>query len=349
MTGSWRFVVPGPPPAAPLGGGTAPSFSVVIAAYQAEAFVAEAVSSALEQTCPPREVIVVDDGSTDATADVVAGFGDRVVLVRRANGGEGAAKNTGVHVASGDFVVILDADDTFLPRRLEALSALAVERPDLDVLTTDAWLVADGVRTRRVYDESHTFDTAGQRRELLRRNFIFGHAAVRRRRMVDVGGYDETIRVTTDWDLWIRMALSGSGFGLVAEPLATYRMVPTSLSADWVALLSGRLQTLRKTATAPCLSEPERRAVRDAIADHERALTLGEARAAILAGSSGARRRAWTVAADPAQDNRSRVKALLALAWPGLARRLLSRPAAKARAQQATRLGASGGGARPEG
>lgn len=349
MSHRWTFAVPAPAATAVVEPGAPPSFSVVIAAYQAEAFVAEAISSALDQTRPPLEVVVVDDGSTDGTAGVVAGFGDRVALVRRANGGEAAAKNSGVRAASGDFVVILDADDTFLPERLEALGALAAEHPALDVLTTDAWLEVDGVRARRVYDASHVFPTTGQRHELLRRNFVFGHAAVRRRRLLDVDGYDEAIRVTTDWDLWIRLALTGSTFGLVTEPLATYRVLPTSLSADWVALLSGRLETLRKTQTSAELSERERHIVRDSIATEERALRLSEARAALLGRRPDVRGRVWAVAGDPAQSARSRVKALLALASPSLARRLVARPASVARAGQASRLGASAGGATREG
>lgn len=339
MTPRWALATPAPAAGREVERRDPPSFSVVIAAYQAEAFVGEAIASALAQTAPPLEVVVVDDGSTDGTAGVVASFGDRVRFLRRPNGGEGAAKNMGARAARGEFVVILDADDTFLPERLEALGTLAAARPDLDVLTTDAWLVVDGVRVRRVYDGGHAFPVVDQRTELMRRNFVFGHAAVRRRRFLAVGGFDENLRTTTDWDLWIRLALSGSGFGLVAEPLATYRMRPDSISGDWLTVVAARIEVLRKTGAAPELSDADRRLVREAAAAQERALRLGQARAAMLHARPGARGLAWAVVTDPGQGPRSRLKALLATASPALARRLLVRPGARASASRATRLG----------
>ncbi len=105
--------------------GKAPEVSVVIPCYNAEAFVAEAVGSALGQVGVRHEVIVVDDGSTDASAEILAGFGDRITLIRQENRGEGGARNRGLKEAQGRFVAFLDADDwwspTFLREMLHAL------------------------------------------------------------------------------------------------------------------------------------------------------------------------------------------------------------------------------------
>jgi glycosyltransferase involved in cell wall biosynthesis len=142
-----------PAPAEPVEPGPVPTFSIVIAAYQAERHIGAALESALAQTLPPVEVVVCDDGSTDGTAQVVAPYRDRgVVYLRQENNGEPTAKNAAVRAATGDFVVLLDSDDEFLPRRLEALGALASARPDLDVMTTDAYVEVDGEIVRRVYD-----------------------------------------------------------------------------------------------------------------------------------------------------------------------------------------------------
>lgn len=225
----------------------APSFSVVIAAYQAEATVTAAVTSALEQTLPALEVIVCDDGSTDGTADALAPFRNDVVLLRKENGGEASAKNAAVNASRGEYVAILDADDLFLPRRLEALNAAASERPDLDILTTDAYLELDGRRVKRCYEGGMQFVVDDQRLGILASNFIFGQVAVRRDRLAAVDGFDERIRWTTDWDCWIRMILGGSKAGLVDEPLAIYRLAAGSLSAQRASLFAGRVQTLEKT------------------------------------------------------------------------------------------------------
>src|SRR4029453_9517618 len=123
-------------------------------------------------------------------------------------------------VAKGDFVAILDADDVYLPENLEALSQLAQTRPDLDILTTDALIVANGVPVRHVYDDSWHFEVKDQRAAILQRNFILGLAAVRRQRLLEHGGFDESIRWTTDWDLWLRMILSGPAAGCVGAPPA---------------------------------------------------------------------------------------------------------------------------------
>jgi glycosyl transferase family 2 len=315
-----RFLAP--EPEGDVEGGTAPSLSVLVAAYQAATTVGDAVASALAQTEPPLEVIVCDDGSTDDIEDALVPYLDRILFLRKENGGEASAKNAAARAASGDFVVILDADDVFLPRRLEALAELASARPDLDILTTDATLEVDGNPVRRCYTDAFRFDVADQRRAILEQNFIFGHAAVRRARLLEIGGFDESIRWTTDWDCWIRLILSGSRAGLVAEPLALYRLNPGSLSAQRVAHIEGRLQTLAKTAARSDLTEEERGVLERSVADNSRALALARARAALLEGHYG-RRRAIEVAFGKGFGIRTRLKALVSAAAPHRARRRL--------------------------
>ncbi|HXH98469.1 MAG TPA: glycosyltransferase, partial [Gaiellaceae bacterium] len=238
-----------------------PTFSIVVAAYQAAETIAEALDSAFAQTYPPLEVIVCDDGSTDATLRELRPFEGRIVLLRQPNRGEGAAKNAAVRAAQGEYVAILDADDGYSPRRLEALAALARVRPDLDLLTTDAVLEVGGEAVRRCYTETWPFEVDDQRRAILERNFVFGLAAVRRSRLLEIGGFEESLRYATDWDCWIRLILSGSRVGLVAEPLAHYRLRSTSLSADRGALLEGRAAVLERAAADPALTHEERSAV----------------------------------------------------------------------------------------
>ena len=312
-----------PPPPGPVTAAGRPTLSVIVAAYQAAATIGEALASAFSQTLPPDEVVVCDDGSTDDLGAALEPYRERVLLVRKENGGEASAKNAAARAASGDFVVILDADDVFLPRRLEAIADMAAARPDIDIFTTDAVLEVDGHPVRRCYTSGFPFPTRDQRREILRRNYVFGLAAVRRDRLLEDGGFDESIRFTTDWERWIRMILGGSRVAMYPEPLARYRLLRGSLSSQRARMLEGRLATLKKTARHPGLDREDRDVLDQTIARHVRELAIARARDALLEGSGDARRRSLELARAPAIGLRTRVKALASAAAPGLAGRLL--------------------------
>lgn len=123
------------------------TISVIIPAYNAEASIAEAVESALLQTYAPLEVIVVDDGSTDGTARLVENrFGSSVVLHRQRNGGASTARNAGMRLAKGDILAFLDADDLWLPMKLDAQMSALAQFPTADVCYTDVRLPGGNVR-----------------------------------------------------------------------------------------------------------------------------------------------------------------------------------------------------------
>jgi glycosyltransferase involved in cell wall biosynthesis len=296
-----------------------PAFSVVIPAYNAAATIGEAVESALTQTLRAREVIVCDDGSTDGLETALQEYRDQITLVQKENGGEGSAKDAGSRTATGDFVVILDADDAFLPERLEALAELAQARSDLDILTTDAFLEADREVVRRAYGAEWGFEVENQRRGILERNFIFGAAAIRRDRLLAVGSFDVALRYAADWDLWIRLILSGSSAGLVAEPLYRYRIGPNALSAHRPALVRGFVTVLERASARLDLSADERLAVKRSLDVRRRELALLELDDALDGGSGRVRRRAAAVLGRRRVRPRARLKALAALVAPGLA------------------------------
>jgi hypothetical protein len=297
---------------------------VIVAAYQAAGTIGDALDSVFQQTLPPDEVVVCDDGSTDELETALEPHRGRIALIRQENGGEASAKNAAARAASGEFVVILDADDVFLPERLEAIADMAAVRPDLDIFTTDAVLEVDGRPVRRCYTTSFPFPVDDQRREILRRNYVFGLAAVRRERLLEEGGFDESIRFTTDWELWIRMILAGSRVAMCPEPLARYRLLPGSLSSQRARMLEGRLATLEKAAPHPALEPDDRVVLEETIARHRRELAIARARDALVEGSGDARRRSLQLARAPAMGLRTRVKALASAAAPGLAGRLLA-------------------------
>jgi hypothetical protein len=303
--------------------GPAPTFSVLVAAYQVADVIGEALDSIRRQTLPPLEVIVCDDGSTDGLEEALAPYSGEIVFLRKENGGEASAKNAAAARARGDFVAILDADDIYEPERLEALAELARLRPDLDILTTDALLVANGIVRRHNYDATWRFEVDDQRRAILQRNFVFGHVAVRRTRFLEHGGFDESIRWTTDWDLWLRMILAGSAAGCVDEPLALYRLRETSLTAQRRDLQLGKLATLEKARENPHLRDDERPVLEAALHAYRRDLALLELRAAVAAGRGGVRRSALALLRSSGLARRDRVEAAAIAVAPRVVERLM--------------------------
>jgi glycosyltransferase involved in cell wall biosynthesis len=315
------------PPTPRVEPGPAPTFSVIVAAYNVADVIGDALESIRAQTLQPLEVIVCDDGSSDDLEAAVEPYREAIMLLQQPNGGEASAKNAAAAAASGEFVAILDADDVYFPNRLEALSKLAQKRPDLDILTTDGFLCVGGRVVRRNYDRSWSFEVVDQRRAILQRNFIFGLAAVRRERLLEHGGFDESILWTTDWDLWLRLILAGARAGCVAEPLALYRLRETSLTAQRRELLLGKLATLEKAQQNPDLRDDEPRVLEASLASYGRDLALLDLRRAVAAGEADARRRALDVLRASGYRLRARLDAAAMAAAPAMSGRVLRRRA----------------------
>jgi glycosyltransferase involved in cell wall biosynthesis len=313
-----RWLAPAPAgPVEPLG--DPPRFSIVIATYQAADTVARSVESALAQTHPAHEVIVVDDGSTDHPEEALRTFADRIRLIRKENGGGASALNAGMAAATGDFLAILDADDAYDPRRLEALAELGRRRPDLDLITTDARFVVDE-------DEGGTFATytpfvtEDQRTAIFESCFVGGWPAIRLSRLQEIGGFDEQLRTGYDWDCWARLLLGGSGAGMAVDPYYRYYLHAGSLTTSRASSLWDRATLLEKALRNPALRAEERPPLESAIRMHRSRATVAEAQDAIY--GSGPRRRLARRAFAPRIGPRARLTALLAAAAPPLARRL---------------------------
>ena len=310
-----------PPPAQPVEPGTVPTISVVIPCYQAADTVGEAVGSALAQTSPAHEVIVCDDGSTDDVAAALAQHADQIMLLRKDNGGGASALNRAVGVATGELVSILDADDVYAPRRLEAIGTAAALRPDLDILATDAWLEREGTIVGR-YSEVNPFAVRDQRASILRTCFPGGWPALRRRRLLDAGGFDESFAIAYDWECWIRLIHGGAVAGMVDEPLLTYRIRAGSLSADTVASLRERIRMLEHSGRSPALLPHERDVLEAAVADNRRRLAGEEIGLALASGA--ARRKLLRLALGRRVPLRSRFAVLRAMPQPRIARTVTS-------------------------
>jgi glycosyltransferase involved in cell wall biosynthesis len=181
--------------------------SVIIPAYQAEAFVGDALESVLRQTAPPNEIIVVDDGSSDRTGEVASARGDAVTVLRLAHGGVGSARNAGVSAASQPFVALLDADDLWAPTKLERQVAL-LEDTHADV----AFCLARNVIIGDVTQQPAMM--APLPSALLARRAVFDA----------IGLFDESLSIA-DWSDWyLRMTERSLTVAVVDEVLVERRV-----------------------------------------------------------------------------------------------------------------------------
>jgi glycosyltransferase involved in cell wall biosynthesis len=216
--------------------------STVIPAFNAERFLPRCLASVFAQTLKSFEVIVVDDGSTDNTAGLAAELG--ATVAQRKNGGLSAARNTGIQVATGEWIALLDADDLWAPQKLER--QVVSIRPDTVLVYTGITTFNDnGVRV-----EIPAIDPVQARKVLRYRNPIIPSTALVRRDAVTLnGGFREDIRACEDWEMWVRLKRLGQ-FEAVVEPLLDYYIYPGSLSANPGRMLDAFERILDTTLVA---------------------------------------------------------------------------------------------------
>ena len=188
-----------------------PSDSVVVPTYNNGRFLPRALDSVLAQTLRPEEIIVVDDGSTDDTREVLGRYSDHVRAVHQGNRGLSAARNIGISLARGDLIAFLDSDDTWEPGKLEAQVALWQRHPDsgaigCGVKVTDSR--GEVIRTVRFADAEGS-SSERIRGVALRRQWVGGSgsgAVIPSAVLRHVGVFDESLAAAEDWDLWLRIA-----------------------------------------------------------------------------------------------------------------------------------------------
>jgi glycosyltransferase involved in cell wall biosynthesis len=225
----------------------APAVSVVVPAFNAAWCVGKAVDSVLAQDFREFELIVVDDGSSDDTAQVLARYGDALRVVRQSNRGLSAARNTGIHQSRGEFVAFLDADDWWLPGKLGRQMALMRARPDVGFCSTAARVEDPEGRLLNLWNAVrwqgsflvHLFgsnaDVAGSGSAVVARRSLFG----------EVGGFDETLRSLEDIDMWMRLA-AAADYACIDEPLAVILKRPGSMSRNLEVMRDAALQVMAK-------------------------------------------------------------------------------------------------------
>ncbi|HKO18328.1 MAG TPA: glycosyltransferase family A protein [Acidobacteriaceae bacterium] len=200
--------------------------SAVIPAYNAEQFISETIQSILDQTYPVCEIIVVDDGSADGTADVAAKF-PRTRVIRRPNGGQGAARNTGIYASAGNWIGLLDHDDVWNPQKTEL--QIRHIRPDVGVIHGNQFEVIDFGK-------------------LWHRQVHIGPSGtlIRKQTLLDVGGFEESRAVmgVEDLNLWLKIALTDWQFVKSEPGLFSWRETGRNQSGDDFKMSTADLATI---------------------------------------------------------------------------------------------------------
>ena len=234
-----------------------PEVSVVIPAFNAGGFISRTINSVLAQTYKDYEVIVVDDGSTDNTAEAVKSYGSKVQYIHQANAGDGPARNTGIKAAKGRWVAFLDHDDEWLPEKLASQMNMLSSNPDLRWCGTNRYQ-SDGQRCAVVTD-SRKIEIKLGGRDYFENYFraiteggcqvITSTLMVRRDVFSEVGVFDGCWKRCADQDMWWRITYKFPRIGYISKPLVIVHLEAPTLTTVRLSLEDKRGEDIRKLIT----------------------------------------------------------------------------------------------------
>lgn len=222
--------------------------SVIVPCFNASRTLAAAIDSALAQTYPDTEVVVVDDGSTDGSGEIAESYGERIVLVRQPNRGLSAARNAGVAASSGEFLTLLDADDVLLPECVARRVRMLQEDPGLGLVAGYYREIDAEGRPRDRVPELRRVGALPPFRQAVRRNWgppvgwTFRREAFER-----CGGFDPLLRSCEDWDFVIRVA-SRYAIGYDPSVQVCYRVSEGQMSSNFERMLDAARRVRLKNA-----------------------------------------------------------------------------------------------------
>lgn len=235
-----------------------PLISVIIPTYNRGWVLKEAIDSVLSQDFDSFEMIVVDDGSTDNTPDVLGRYGDRITVIPQSNRGVSAARNRGVREAKGDLIAFLDSDDLWLPGKLATQAAFFRSRPDALICQTEEIWIRNG---RRVNPKHRHKKPSGWIFEPSLALCLVSPSAVmiRRELFEEMGGFDESLPACEDYDLWLRIGCRYPVY-LIDTPLIVKRGGHDDQLSRQPSLDRYRITSMKNLIESDRLSADQRRA-----------------------------------------------------------------------------------------
>jgi glycosyltransferase involved in cell wall biosynthesis len=309
-----------------------PLISVVMPARNSARTVGAAISSVLWQTYDPLELLVVDDGSTDGTVEIVEGFGDpRVRLIRQSWAGQAAARNTGMARASGDLIAFFDSDDLMFDQYLEALYS-AWRRGGRGIATSNAyWLLPGGLLPGRLRHTGAFPPPGRQRLALLESNYVSIMSLFPAEVVQLIGPMDTALRYAEDWEFWLRAVFAGYLVDHQPLPMAMFRWGNVGVSSHRDLVYEAETEILRRMAATGDLTAEEAAYLRRRLAAEPPRKILAAAEAALRAGRYLEARRLYAEAADLCRSQTRLVAMARVMRWtpwvsgPLLRRRMLRR------------------------
>jgi glycosyltransferase involved in cell wall biosynthesis len=296
--------------------------TVLIAAYGTAPYIAETIESVLAQTFTDYEIIVINDGDPDTPAmeAALAPYRDRIVYLKKANGGVSSARNLGLPIATGSFIALLDSDDLWKPDFLEKMVGRLGNNPDFDVAFPDAVGFGVGPRAGHRYYDLFPRPTPGgvTLERLLRRDaYVFGSLLIRREVLDRAGPFDEQLRASEDYEMWLRLAKIGARFSFIDETLVLYRGREASLSADGTGMCRSLCLVYRKMLGYADLTAGERAAAQAGLDESEATLALVMGRRALAAGDTATAQQELVVAHRHFGGWKTGVLLTVLRFWPG--------------------------------
>ncbi len=227
--------------------------SVIIPVYNRKHPVLRAIASVMGQTRTPEEIIVVDDGSTDGTADTIRETFPGIRLIRQENRGVSAARNAGIRFAKGNWLAFLDSDDEWKPEKLQKHIEFIRSHPTLRISQTDEIWIRNGRFVNPM--KKHAKQSGRFFQKALTRCLVSPSAVMIRRDLFnDVGLFDETLPACEDYDLWLRVLIR-EPIGLIREKLVVkYGGHPDQLSRRFIAMDRFRVRAILKVLHNPAIS-----------------------------------------------------------------------------------------------
>ncbi|MGY3213806.1 glycosyltransferase family 2 protein [Mucilaginibacter sp. HD30] len=218
--------------------------SIIMPAYNAEIYIAAAIESVISQTYKVWELLIINDGSTDATASIAQRYANedsRICVISQTNQRLGAARNTGLKQANGTWIAFLDSDDLWEPIKLEKQLQLSEKLPHVDMIFTSGWTFNYDNRADLFHYQTITGEYGPD--EMYQKEFEVNHILVMsvivKKTMTEAVGLQEVrpeFYGCEDWDYWLRMALNGAIFYGMADQLVYYRQHGSNMSSNFIKM-----------------------------------------------------------------------------------------------------------------
>ncbi len=250
------------------GSATAPRFSVVVPAYNADDTLGETLDAVSSQVYDLWECIVVDDGSTDDTLEIAQSYArrdSRFRVISQENRGTGGAYNSGVSDAAGAWIGICSADDILLPQHLKVMARTTDAHPDCDILSCNGYyLRPNGSRVLVYAGDSGRTSRSWSLEEVLEKCFFSVGACYRRVLFDSMGGYSEQV-YGEDYDFWLRAMAAGARHLYIPDVLAVHRVSVAQKSANVIRAYESDIQSIAGVLMSGALSRESRRAAKAGI------------------------------------------------------------------------------------